>query len=73
MTSADEHLRHKDRRWYGEQDENGVDLSLIRENLRLTPEERLIKHEKARRAILDLQRNARRKWLSLHSINQQRK
>lgn len=28
---------------YGEQDENGVDLSLIRENLKLTPIERLRK------------------------------
>lgn len=27
--------------WYGEQDENGVDLSLIRGNLKLTPEARL--------------------------------
>jgi hypothetical protein len=28
---------------YGEQDENGVDLSLLRENLKLTPRERLAK------------------------------
>jgi len=26
---------------YGDQDENGVDLSLLRENLKLTPTERL--------------------------------
>jgi len=35
------------RLWYGEQDENGVDLSLIRENLRLTPEERLLRGDRA--------------------------
>jgi hypothetical protein len=34
---------------YGEQDENGVDLSLIRENLKLTPTERLRKLDRARR------------------------
>jgi hypothetical protein len=34
---------------YGEQDENGIDLSLIRRNLKLTPEERLIRGDKARR------------------------
>jgi hypothetical protein len=28
---------------YGDQDENGVDLSLLRENLKLTPHERLAK------------------------------
>ena len=45
---------------YGEQDENGVDLSLIRENLRLTPEERLLRGDRARRGVLELQRHARR-------------
>ena len=29
--------------WYGEQDENGIDLSLIRENLKLTPLQRIRK------------------------------
>jgi hypothetical protein len=29
---------------YGEQDENGIDLSLLRANLRLTPTERLEQH-----------------------------
>lgn len=33
---------------YGEQDENGIDLSLLRENLTLTPTERI---EKMRRAL----------------------
>jgi len=42
------------------QDENGVDLSHLRENLRLTPAERLEKHELARRAVLELQRGKRR-------------
>jgi hypothetical protein len=37
---ADEWLRYCGPDWYGEQDENGIDLSLIRENLKLTPLER---------------------------------
>jgi hypothetical protein len=32
---------------YGEQDENGVDVSLLRENLKLSPTERLEKHQRA--------------------------
>jgi len=55
--------------WYGEQDENGVDLSLIRENLKLTPTERLRRGDQARRSALRLmeigrkhrERNARDK------------
>src|SRR5262249_22235004 len=38
---------------FGDQDENGIDLSLLRANLRLTPTERL---EKMRRSIIDLRR-----------------
>ena len=37
---------------FPEQDENGVDLSLIRENLRLTPTERLRKAEAALRSMI---------------------
>ena len=32
---------------FGEQDENGVDISLLRENLKLTPTQRLQKLEQA--------------------------
>ena len=45
---------------YGEQDENGVDLSLIRMNLRLTPAERLRRGDKARRDALQLLEYGRR-------------
>ena len=45
---------------YGEQDENGVDLSLIRENLKLTPTERLRKADRAWRDTLRLMEYARR-------------
>lgn len=34
---------------YGEQDENGVDLSLIKSNLELTPLERIRRGDRARR------------------------
>jgi hypothetical protein len=37
----------KDPPWYGEQDENGVDLSLISENLRRTPAQRLRRCDRA--------------------------
>jgi hypothetical protein len=46
--------------WYGEQDENGIDLSLIRENLKLTPLERIRKADRARRQALRLQEYGRR-------------
>jgi hypothetical protein len=44
--------------YYGEQDENGIDLSLIRENLKLTPEERIRKGDRARRQVLKLRQQA---------------
>lgn len=44
MTSADDYLNKLQTPLrYGQQDENGVDLSLIRENLKLTPRERLLR------------------------------
>ncbi len=45
---------------YGEQDENGVDLSLIRANLRLSPESRLQAGDRARRGALELHEYGRR-------------
>ena len=36
MTPEEYLAKTRDPKWYGEQNENGVDLSLIRENLRLT-------------------------------------
>ena len=41
---------------YGEQDENGIDLSHLRANLRLTPTQRLEKHQ----AGLAIMREVRR-------------
>ncbi|MEM6313388.1 MAG: hypothetical protein AAF743_04845 [Planctomycetota bacterium] len=38
---------------YGEQDENGVDWSLIRANLRLTPDQRCDKHFRALVSVLE--------------------
>ena len=45
---------------YGDQDANGVDLSLIRENLKLTPRERLVRADRARRSALRLLECGRR-------------
>jgi hypothetical protein len=44
---------------YGEQDENGVDLSLIRENLKRSPEERLWRGDRGRRSAEELLQYAR--------------
>jgi hypothetical protein len=41
---------------FEEQDENGIDLSLLRENLKLTPEQRLDKLQ----AMVDFQWEVRR-------------
>ncbi len=46
--------------WYGEQDENGIDLSLIRENLRLTPLERIRRADRATKDALRLMEYGRR-------------
>lgn len=53
-------LRNDPRLDYGEQDENGVDLSLIRDNLRRTPAERVRQADKARRDYLRLREYGRR-------------
>jgi hypothetical protein len=46
---------------YGEQDETATDLSLIRENLRRSPEERLVRDDEAVRGVLFLQEHARKR------------
>lgn len=45
---------------YGEQDEHGVDLSLLRRNLKLTPTERLRRHQGTLRLVLEIDRARRR-------------
>lgn len=45
---------------WGDQDENGVDLTRLRENLKLTPAERLRKLD-ASRYIFEIGKNARTK------------
>lgn len=39
---------------YGEQDESGVDVSMLRENLKLTPTERLVHHQRALELVLEI-------------------
>ncbi len=45
---------------YGEQDENGVDLSMIRRNLRLSPTERIRRAERESKGLLHLRAYVRR-------------
>jgi hypothetical protein len=59
--TAEEYLEKlKDPLWYGEQDENGVDLSLIRENLNLSPVERLRRGDNQAIALMRLRANVKR-------------
>ena len=60
----EDHLGMTDEQWarfqeythgYGDQDENGVDLSLLRENLKLTPTQRLANLEIGAAFIKELQ------------------
>jgi hypothetical protein len=68
MMTADEYLKKmQDPLWYGEQDENGVDLSLIRSILELTPEQRLLQGDQGRFSALEL-----RKYGELHRANELR-
>jgi hypothetical protein len=61
MMTAEEYLaKMKDPLWYGEQDENGVDLSLIRSNLEKTPTERVRKGDQATLGALRMRANVRR-------------
>ncbi len=41
---------------YGDQDENGIDLSTLRENLKLTPSQRLARLQKAAEFHMELRR-----------------
>lgn len=52
---------------YGEQDANGIDLSCLRENLRLTPTERLQKHQRALRLFRKVHDAGIRAGLSRYS------
>jgi hypothetical protein len=45
---------------YDDQDVNGVDLSLLRRNLKLTPTERLQRHQGALRMVSEIERARRR-------------
>jgi hypothetical protein len=45
---------------FPEQDENGVDLTLIRANLRLTPSQRLRRGDRASRNVMRLHEPGRR-------------
>jgi hypothetical protein len=56
MEGAEDRLGMTEEQWarfqqytrgYGEQDENGIDISLLRANLRLTPSQRLEKLQQA--------------------------
>jgi len=60
VMTAEEYIeKRKDPRWYGQQDENGVDLSIIRENLKKTPTQRLRDADHATSDLLWIRANVR--------------
>jgi hypothetical protein len=56
MTDEQWEIFQKFTRGYGDQDENGIDLSLLRENLKLTPSERLDRLQSAANALYEVDR-----------------
>ena len=60
MTIEEYILKNCGRHQYGEQDENGVDLSLIRAQLARDPIERVRYMDHQRVTLLELRKNARR-------------
>jgi hypothetical protein len=50
-----------------EQDENGVDISHLRANLRLTPAQRFERHQKALAIVLEVERAGRAAGLRRNS------
>ena len=71
--AAEDRLGMTDAQWaqwqaythgYGEQDANGIDISNLRINLRLTPRERLLKHQKALKLVKEVRSAGARAGLS---------
>lgn len=52
--------KYSGKHYYGEQDENGVDLSLIREALARSPQERLRRAARSAESLLSLRSRVRR-------------
>ncbi|MBC7527795.1 MAG: hypothetical protein H7308_09615 [Chthonomonadaceae bacterium] len=52
---------------YGDQDENGVDFSRLRANLKLTPTERVEKRRRAARGVKEMKNAGIRAGLQPHS------
>ncbi len=68
MENEEDHLGLTPEQWaqfqaatqgYGDQDEYGIDISLLRENLRLTPTERIEKHRRALKFSMEVRRAGR--------------
>lgn len=61
-------MGEKDQVWVNpDEDENGINLERLRENLALTPEEKLERHRKACESVIALREAARRYWDSQSS------
>ena len=63
MTDAQWEIYQRATTGYGDQSESGIDLSLLRENLKLTPGQRLAKLQSAHNFFVEVD-NARSKRVS---------
>ena len=52
---------------YGDQDENGIDLSRLRASLKLTPTERVEKRRRTARGVMEMKNAGIRAGLQTHS------
>lgn len=61
-------MSEKEQGWvHPDEDENGINLERLRQNLALTPEEKLERHRRACESVIALREAAKRYWDSQSS------
>lgn len=55
MTASEWEAFQKSTHGFGDQDKNGIDISLLRLNLRMSPNQRLQEHERALIRLLEVE------------------
>jgi len=69
MTEAQWAILRAATQGFGDRDENGIDLSRLRANLKLTPLERLETHQQSLRLVMEVRRAGIAAGLTRHSRN----
>ena len=67
MTDAQWEIYKRATSGYGEQSESGIDISLLRENLKLTPTQRIEKMRRALSFVMEVRRAGILAGLSAHT------